>query len=117
MKEEQRRKLNRLIWLGRLRTLAKAAAVLIPLLVILVVWYDPPVAGDTVTGTLVGRRTVESFYGSSPRFLVELGPDQIVVAQGAKHLAYDPGETVSLRVYEGMVFGSLTYRVLRYEDD
>ena len=81
-------------------------------------WFDPPVQGASVTGKVVGLGQTQSYQPGPPFFIVELqaGGNRVRVG-GTSHLLYEPGREVVLQEYQGKIFGSRTFRFLRYADE
>ena len=121
MREEQRKKLDRLLRQQRTRTLLRAAYVVVPALLLVslffVWWFDPPVPSVTVMGTVAGLSQTQSYQPGPPFFIVELDTGGRVSVGGTSHLLYEPGREVVLQEYEGKIFGSRSFRFLRYAEE
>lgn len=121
MREEKRKELDRMLRRNQAKVFLKAAALLVPALLALsffFVWYfDPPVPGSSVTGTVVALRQAQSIQPSPPFFIVELDSGGTVAVGGTSHLVFEPGRKVVMQAYEGKVFGKRTFRFQRYTDE
>ena len=102
------------VWRNHTKPIIIVAVILIIFSAILLLAYDPLIAGNEVSGTLQSeyRETLRGYV--TTRFTVKIEDGRQIDIAAGRMGAFQKGRTVVLQEMNGLIFNRKEYRFVRY---